>query len=194
MKRQTCCIILALLMLLSAKFERINAGEDFKEFPNFRIENVAGGFLTHEDVTGDVPVVISFWATWCKPCIKELKQLSNLQEYKDSCFQILAVSEDGRTRAKVPSFVQRNNWDFLVAYDTDYRLKQALGISDIPEMYILDRDGNIRYHHFGFKAGDELEIQEELNTLTGDGCGDEDEENPGQDGSDNNGSQEQNTE
>lgn len=159
-------LILFLMVVIPLKGIALKGEGD--SFPQFRIKEVGGGYLTLDKMIGEKPVIISFWATWCKPCKKELKWLKKLyKKYNQNCFQVLAVSEDGRTRRKVPSFVKRFKLDYKVAYDTNYRLKQMLGISDIPELFIINKQGKIVYHHSGYQPGDEKKVEEELKKLVG---------------------------
>jgi cytochrome c biogenesis protein CcmG/thiol:disulfide interchange protein DsbE len=113
------------------------------------------------------PVLISFWATHCKPCIKELNRLQKLYpDYKKKGFEILAVDVDGpRSVGRVKSRVKGLKWEFPVVFDTNkdiYRKYQVLGI---PHTVLIDRDGNIRYTHTTYRSGDEKTIWEKVDQL-----------------------------
>lgn len=120
----------------------------------------SGSILNKEGFT-----VISFWATWCKPCILELNELNDLKEdwNEEVNVKIVGVSiDDSRSSAKVPAFTQGRGWDFEVYLDQNSDFKRALNISNIPHSILVDKAGNIVWQHAGYSPGDEEILYEEL--------------------------------
>ncbi|MCX7930851.1 MAG: TlpA family protein disulfide reductase [Chlorobi bacterium] len=114
---------------------------------------------TQEFVAGSSgPIVLDFWATWCKPCIQELSALSEVYEEwkKLTGVRIIAISiDDARNSKKVAPFVRGRRWQFDVYLDENADLKRALNVNEIPHTFVLDRHGRIVYQHKSYAPGDE---------------------------------------
>lgn len=150
--------LIPILMLVGLSF----AG-DLSHFPAFALDDIGGNRIYLDSLLGEKPVVITYWATWCKPCIAELKKLSPLWEEMDSSFELIAICEDGpRSRAKAKSYWKKEKYGFPTVFDKNGENKKAAGVGDIPELFILDLDGTIIYHHAGYKPGDEITVKKHL--------------------------------
>jgi thiol-disulfide isomerase/thioredoxin len=108
--------------------------------------------------------IVTFWATWCMPCQKELPALQKLEEkYKDKDFQIIAISQDSpRSLARVKSFVRSHKYDFIFLLDPNGETSSRLMVNSIPFTMLLDGKGKTIYTHQGYKLGDEKELEEKL--------------------------------
>ena len=135
--------------------------------PGFTLPDLEGKKVELKSLLGDGPVLISFWATHCKPCIKELSRLQKLYpEYRKKGFEILAIDVDGpRSVGRVKSKVKGLKWKFPVLFDINkdvYRKYQVLGI---PHTVLIDQGGNIRYTHTTYRPGDEKTIWKKVDQL-----------------------------
>jgi thiol-disulfide isomerase/thioredoxin len=132
------------------------------QVPNIKLATIDGAnFQTQQlnEVAGK-PVVLSFWATWCIPCINELSAINdNLDEWKkESKFEFYAISEDdSRTVKRVPALVSGKGWAFNVLLDKNQDLKRELNLMNIPYTIVI-KDGKIIYRHAGYAAGNENEL------------------------------------
>lgn len=109
------------------------------------------------EVVGNDLVVITFWATWCKPCQSELEALLDIQEEWKDKVRILAVSiDDSRAAAKVKSLVKGKKWPYEVLLDVNKELYKALNLTSVPYAMIVDQKGNMIYSHVGYMPGDEI--------------------------------------
>lgn len=135
--------------------------------PDFKLESVDGDYISLKDELGDGPVLLSFWATWCKPCIEEMTRYKKLYEdYKDKDFKILAVSIDNeRTVAKVKPFARAKNYPFPVLLDTNSEVARKYYAQNIPYSVLIDKKGNIVYTHLGYMKGDEIKMKNKLDEL-----------------------------
>lgn len=130
--------------------------------PNIKLTTIDGSnFQTQQlnDITGK-PVVLSFWATWCIPCLNELSAINdNLDEWKkESKFEFYAISEDdSRTAKRVPALVNGKGWNFKVLLDKNQDLKREMNLMNIPYTMVI-KDGKIIYRQTGYAAGNENEL------------------------------------
>jgi len=141
-----------------------------REAPDFTLENLDGDWVSLQDVVGDGPVLISFWATWCRPCLEELRELQQLyEEYEPRGLTMLAISTDSeRSIAKVKPLVRSKGYTFQVLLDTNSDVARLYYAQNIPYTVIIDSAGSIVYTHMGYRKGDELEVKEVIDRLLGD--------------------------
>jgi peroxiredoxin len=159
MKKITMLIMGALLAIPSA----------FAELPSVLLKDVNGNTVNTAELSNDgKPMVISFWATWCKPCKRELKAISEVYpDWQDETgVKLVAVSiDEAQNAAKVKPLVDGMNWEYEVLLDPNGEFKRQMGVSDVPHAFIVDGQGNVVWSHKGYVDGGEEEIIEELRKL-----------------------------
>jgi peroxiredoxin len=107
--------------------------------------------------------VLSFWATWCAPCKRELDAVAELYpEWKDKYnVEVVAITVDNaRAISKVRPIVEQKGWPFEILSDPNQELQQALNFQVIPQTYVVNRSGEIVYEHAGYQPGDEYVLEE----------------------------------
>jgi thiol-disulfide isomerase/thioredoxin len=117
---------------------------------------------------GGKPFIISFFATWCKPCNRELDAIAEVYEdwQKETGVKVIAVSIDqAQNIKKVKPLVENHGWEYEVLLDPNSDFKRALGIQIIPYVVIVDGKGNIVYKHNGYTDGSESELIEKVREL-----------------------------
>jgi cytochrome c biogenesis protein CcmG/thiol:disulfide interchange protein DsbE len=132
--------------------------------PAFQIKNLEGERVSLEDLLGQGPVLISFWATWCKPCLKELPHLQEFyEEYQKRKLQVVAISEDSpRSLSKVKSFIAGHRYTFLVLLDDNYSTQRKFNFRGLPFTVLLDKEGHMVYKRMGYRPGDEQVLLEQI--------------------------------
>lgn len=137
-----------------------------KSLPNTQIEDLNGNNIeTSSLVNEEGLMVISFWATWCKPCIIELNELQDVySDWKEEAnIKIVAISiDDSRSSSKVPGFVRGKGWEFDFYLDKNSDLKRAMNITDVPHSFLVNKEGKIVWQHAGYSLGDEEILFEEI--------------------------------
>ncbi|MDR0926647.1 MAG: TlpA family protein disulfide reductase [Ignavibacteria bacterium] len=141
-----------------------------KQLPAVKVKDLTGKTLNTKDFDNDgKPIVIAFWATWCKPCLEELSAMSELYDewQKETGVKIIAISiDDSRTSKKVAPLLKSRQWTFEVYLDENSDLKRAMGVSNPPHSFLLDGNKNIVFEHNGFAQGDEENLIDEIKKLT----------------------------
>lgn len=139
------------------------------EIPSVDLKTLDGKTFNTKEISNDgKPIVISFWATWCKPCVKELTAIAELYDdwKEETGVKIIAVSiDDTRSMSRVAPFVNGKSWEYEVLLDPNSDLKKAMNIINVPHTVLIDGDGKIVWKHTGYAEGDEEELFEKIEKL-----------------------------
>lgn len=135
-----------------------------QNIPNVALENLEGESFSTSNFEKiiDKPIIVSFWATWCIPCLNELTFVNeNFEDWKKKYqFDFYAISvDDDRTVKKVQTVANGKNWNFTILLDTNQDLKRQLNINSIPYLLVI-KNGKIIFKKNGFVKGDETKIEE----------------------------------
>jgi thiol-disulfide isomerase/thioredoxin len=166
MRFTLAAVLLAALFLTGTSLQ----AQDTKTtvLPSVQLRNVAGEMVNTATLSTDsTPVVVSFWATWCKPCIMELTTYAPLFEewHKETGVKIIAVSiDDSRNALKVAPLVKARNWPFDVLLDENQNFKRAMNVNNVPHTFLI-QNGKIVWSHAAFAAGDEEDLYEQIKKL-----------------------------
>ncbi len=141
------------------------------QLPKVMIKTLDGQSFSTADISNDgKPVILSFWALWCKPCQKELDAFSELytEWQEETGVKIYAVSiDDSRSTSRVAPLVKGKGWEFEVLLDPNGDFKRAMNVNMIPHTFLLDGNGKIVSQHTAYFDGAELELYEKVKKLTG---------------------------
>lgn len=122
-----------------------------------------------EHVKNNKFTVLSFWATWCGPCKKELDALEDFHEewQEDYGVELVAITVDNtRGLSKVKPMVNTKGWGFTVLSDAKQELQRGMNFQTIPQTFIVDSEGNVVYSHNGYNPGDEEELADKIAALS----------------------------
>lgn len=137
--------------------EKINAPKS--TVPSVEIKTLDNQTINIQDALNkEGYTIISFWATWCKPCIAELSAIND--EYTDwqeeTGVKVIAISiDDARSKVRIPTIVNGKNWEFEVYSDENSDLKRALNVQNVPHTFIINPQGEIVWQHTSYNPGGE---------------------------------------
>ncbi|WP_455095350.1 TlpA family protein disulfide reductase [Prevotella koreensis] len=159
MKRYIIALMLTLLFGTAAK----------AQLPKVNLKSMNGKEVRTDTINNQgKPIIISFFATWCKPCNRELKAINEVYEdwVEETGVKLIAVSiDEAQNVNKVKPLVDSNGWPYEVLLDPNRDFSRALGIQTIPFTLIVDGSGNIAYKHNGYTDGAETELIEKVREM-----------------------------
>jgi cytochrome c biogenesis protein CcmG/thiol:disulfide interchange protein DsbE len=139
------------------------------QIPSVTLKDINGKTVRTDTLSNNgKPIIIDFFATWCKPCNRELSAISEVYEdwQEETGVKLIAVSIDqAQNINKVKPLVDSHGWEYDVLLDPNSDLKRALGVQTIPYTIIVDGKGNIVYRHNGYVEGAEEELIEKVREL-----------------------------
>lgn len=138
--------------------------EAAKKAPDFNLKDLDGKTLNLANFKGEV-VYLDFWATWCPPCRKSFPWMEQMHNrYKDLGLKIVAVSLDGK-RSVIDKFLKANPVSFIILQDPKGQVADAYKLKGMPSSYLIDRNGNIRISHTGFRESDKTKLESSFKEL-----------------------------
>ena len=144
----------------------VHAQDNRSDLPGIDIKDLRGKTINASTLLdGDSPVILSFWATWCSPCIKELDAISeNLEDWQEETdVRVIAISiDDSRTSMRVVPLADGRGWEFDVYLDSNGDLKRAMNVVNPPHTFVINTRGEIVYQHTAYAEGDEEELFEQV--------------------------------
>ena len=160
-----------ILLLFVSILSGFTTDNPTKQLPNISIADLQGKPVNIQEYAKKSKItILSFWATWCAPCKRELDAISELyptwQEQYNT--RLVAITIDNaRALTQVKPLIEEKGWEFDVLSDAKQELQQALNFQAIPQTFVVDEGGNILYQHEGYTPGDEYELEKIIKELAG---------------------------
>ena len=147
-------------------FFAISSFAQNKTLPSIKVKDLKGNWINIETIENNGnPIVISFWATWCKPCKKELNTIAEVYDdwQDDTGVKLVAISiDDSRSKSKVKPYVNSSGWEYEIYLDSNRELARSLGVSTVPHTFLLNGNGKIIWEHKGYIEGDEDKLLQKI--------------------------------
>lgn len=152
-------VFIVILLFITMAF-----APDGRKIPSVQVKTLDQIPFNTGDLKNDGnPMIISFWATWCSPCKRELNAIAeNYIDWQDETgVKLVAVSiDDARNIQKVKPYVDGQAWEYLVLLDENADFKRAMNVNNVPHTFLVDGEGNIVWQHNSYQPGDEDELYE----------------------------------
>ena len=155
--------------LIAAAMLLLCCASAMAQLPSVSLRMLDGKTIDTATLNNDgKPFVISFFASWCKPCNRELSNIAEVYEewQEETGMKLFAVSiDEGQNAQKVKPFVDNHGWEYDVILDPNSDFRRALGVPMIPHTFVFDGTGKIVLSHNGYKEGDEQEVIETIRKI-----------------------------
>ncbi|GAB2513479.1 TlpA family protein disulfide reductase [Microbulbifer agarilyticus] len=155
-----------LIAALCTSAALLAAAPVFAKIPasDFTLASLKDGNLKLSEQRGEV-IMLNFWASWCGPCREEMPLLNDLHaRYQPVGFQVWGVNVDANP-ADAQAMLNKIPVDFPVLFDSKSDVSKLFGVQAMPSSVFIDRDGNVRYVHKGYRTGDEAEYKKIIKEL-----------------------------
>jgi len=157
-------LTVGLLLSVFAATSLASSGLEGRSAPDFALKSSTGENLRLSEYRGEV-VMVNFWATWCGPCRQEMPLLDELyQRYERVGFNLLGVNIDDDSR-KAMKMIEELGVNFPVLFDSRKEVSKLYEVEAMPVTVLIDREGNVRYVHHGYKPGYEEKYLDQIRSL-----------------------------
>nr|NQU92434.1 TlpA family protein disulfide reductase [Bacteroidota bacterium] len=157
-------LLFAIVMLFGSALFAQDKMKALFNLPEVDVQSINGEPFNTRDIQNDgKPIIITFWATWCKPCMKEHDAINDLYEewVEETGVKLYAISIDNaRSSKRVLPTVNGKGWEFEVLLDPNGDFKRAMNVNVPPHTFIVNGKGEVVWQHVGYLDGDEEEYIE----------------------------------
>ena len=156
-------ILSALLLMVSAAAKA--------QLPSVQLKTLEGKTINTAKLSNDgKPFIISFFATWCKPCNRELSAIHEVYPdwQEETGVKVICISIDqAQNINKVKPLVDGNGWEYEVLLDPNGDFRRAMGVQTIPHVFVIDGKGKVADSRSGYTDGSEEHLIEKVRELMG---------------------------
>ena len=138
----------------------------YSQIPSVDLKTLDGSIINTAEFDNDNnPIIISFWATWCKPCKQELENIQEVYDdwREETNVKLIAISiDDARNTSKIKPLVNAKGWEYEVYQDSNREFATKMGVNPIPHTFLLNGAKKIVWDHVTYSDGDEEELYEKI--------------------------------
>ena len=142
--------------------DTIKVGDEAPPISLFKLES--NKYFRSKELLGEKNLVVSFFATWCVPCAKEIPELIKMSKEFEDDFQFILVDVNEK-RDLVKKHVDEKGITLQVILDKYGKVFESFSGVTLPLLVVIDKKGQITYHHTGYVKGDEKKLLKHLKTL-----------------------------
>lgn len=156
-------LFMLLLVLFLASNVFAQSGEKtFPKIPSVTVKTIDGRDFNTANIQNDgKPIILSFWALWCTPCLRELTSIAEVYEdwVEETGVKLIAVSiDDARSTSRVLPTAQGRNWEYEILLDANSDFRRAMNVNQIPHNFIINGKGEIVWQHTSFSEGSQHQL------------------------------------
>jgi peroxiredoxin len=142
-----------------------------QSLPSVNVKTLDGKSTNITDICdGSDLIIVSFWATWCSPCKRELDAIADFYPDWQEAYNLKLVAvtiDNARNLSKVGPMVETKGWEYTILSDANEELKRAMSVQSVPHTFLVDKGCNIIWTHTGYSPGDEYELEDVLKEKSG---------------------------
>lgn len=159
------CFKFATIILIT--FLSVNAHCEETITVDFTLEDINGDLFELKEYIGSGPILLDFWATWCKPCKDAMPNLQMFHDnYEEQGLTVAAISIDSpRSLNKIKPFIKSRRYTFKILLDPNGEILQQFQGKNIPFQVLIDKDGKVVETHTGYSPGDEKILEKKIQEL-----------------------------
>ena len=155
-------ILLSLTLLIMFSASAQTDGKAYPKIPSVTVKTPDGRDFNTANIQNDgKPIILSFWALWCTPCMRELTAIAEVYEdwVEETGVKLIAVSiDDARSAARVMPTVLGRNWEYEILLDANSDFRRAMNVNQIPHNFIINGKGEIVWQHTSFAEGGQHQL------------------------------------
>jgi peroxiredoxin len=158
MKKQKLLKFSAICSLLTLTVLWTVISQAATQMPSFALENVRDGKIVESSSFDGKVLLLTFFATWCPPCVEEIPVLVKLQnELADAGFSVVGLSVDQQGAASVAKFVEEQQINYPVLLAEAQTTQDFGGVYGIPVAFLVNKVGNVVKRYNGYVQAEILE-------------------------------------
>jgi cytochrome c biogenesis protein CcmG/thiol:disulfide interchange protein DsbE len=165
---RTSLLIILLSLIISTSFAQ-SGEKNYPKIPSVTVKTIDGRDFNTANIENDgKPIILSFWALWCTPCMRELTSIAEIYEdwVEETGVKLIAVSiDDARSSSRVLPTVQGRSWDYEILLDANSDFRRAMNVNQIPHNFIINGKGEIVWQHTSFSEGSQHQLIELVRRL-----------------------------